>query len=113
MDGVFLARLLSKLKFLHARCNTWCRESKHQSTAKLWSCCVQVAWKLSNVKVLCSEDAGKDDHTVTVAVASAASKMLHARETLPTSAVSVLRKAYDPRPLRSGNHKRKGVLHFL
>jgi hypothetical protein len=71
---------------------------------------LQVAWKLSNVKVLCSVDAGKDDHTVTVAVASAASRMLHAREPLPVSALSVLRKAYDPRPPRKGNHKQQGPL---
>lgn len=60
------------------------------------------------MKVLCSDDEGKDDHTATVAVASAASQMLHARETLPASAVVVLRKAYDPRPPRAGSHKRHG-----
>ena len=58
---------------------------------------LQVAWKLSNVKVRCADDNGKDDHSVTAAVAKAASKMLHAKKTVPVSAVTILRKAYDPR----------------
>lgn len=70
---------------------------------------MQAALRLFNIKVSCECDAGKDDYSVTEAVAQAASKFLRTAKTLQPRSITVVRKSYDcrtPPKLRFENKKR-------
>lgn len=71
---------------------------------------MQAALRLFNIKVSCECDAGKDDYTVTKAVADSASKFLRTTKTLQPSSITVIRKSYDcrtPPKLRLEQQKRR------